>query len=59
MDTEEIIIFLNEICIVFGICDTLYNLEDILYKKWYSANNFVKEIFKYKGLEDVLTGGYF
>ena len=42
---KEISIFLNELCVNFGIYDPLYNLEYFVSKEYYEVNDFVREIF--------------
>ena len=42
---KEISIFLNELCVDFGIYDPLYNLEYFVSKEYYEVNDFVREIF--------------
>ncbi len=49
--SEEIKIFLNEICLDLGICDPLYELENFTTKEHYKVQEFVKEIFIAEGLD--------
>jgi hypothetical protein len=42
---EEIRIFLNRLCVDFGICNPLYDLERFVSKEHYEVNEFIREVF--------------
>lgn len=50
---QKFVTFMNQICIEFGICNPLYELNKFASKEVYEVNEFLSEIFITEGLDPI------
>ena len=48
---KDVIDFTNKLCLQFGICDPMYELDRFASREHYQANEFIKEFFIYEGMD--------
>ncbi len=52
MNTQKDLVgFMNKLCNQFGICDPMYEVESFTSREHYQADDFIRELFAYEGMD--------